>query len=347
MRKDEIKLHSFLIKAFNIKAEAIEKLSGDASTRKYWRIKLSEKFKSKYPSTIILALIENNNDETIYSFCNISKFLSMLGINVPKIYCVYKNKLSALLLEDCGNLTLLEYLKGKNNKIVFETYTKVIDLLIKLQVEKNNKYCKYIAFKRAFDIEKYMWEFEELFQKYFINKFCSSKITKKINDELKKYYLKISSTLNEYKNIFVHRDFQSKNLMIKNDKYILLDYQDARLGILHYDLVSLLYDSYFIMEDNLRNKLIDYYISNTDKWKSNQMEFMKLIDYTIIQRKMHDIGIFVRLKEEFGKENYIKFIPTSMNYIISVLNRNKEFSQLKAILSDIGVFDITRGMIIQ
>lgn len=336
-----LEIYTFLTKAFNIKAESIERLAGDASTRKYWRITLKENTKTKYPSKLILALIEQDPEDTVYSFCNTSEFLQSLGIDVPKIYSVFKNKLSALLLEDCGNMTLLEYLKDKKNEqsIIFETYKNVIDLLIKLQIEKNKKNSNYIAFKRAFDTNKYMWEFEELFQKYFIEVFCSTTLTEKTKNELKTNFLKISLTLNEYKNIFVHRDFQSKNIMVKDNKYILLDYQDARLGIIHYDLVSLLFDSYFIIKDNIRNKLINYYIENTNKWNLGRTEFMRLIDYTILQRKMHDIGIFVRNKEKFGKDNYIKYIPATMNYIYSTLDRNKEFSQLKLILCDIGAFD--------
>ena len=137
-----------------------------------------------------------------------------------------------VLFEDAGNTPLeaiVQAERANENKII-EIYIKIIDLLIELQ--KLDPYlCKAIC-KRDFDIDYYRWE-TDYFLESSIEKVFNIKLSKK--DLLIKEFNNLAKELSEKKRVTVHRDFQSQNIYILENKYFFIDFQSARTGLCQYD----------------------------------------------------------------------------------------------------------------
>ena len=132
---------------------------------------------------------------------------------------------------------------------------------------------------------------------------------------------------------FVHRDFHASNIMIKNNKFGLIDSQDAIKGNLLYDVVSLIDDVRIKLPQKLKNSLFTYYLSKTSRIKNNKEKLLAKNDFDIlsVQRNLKILGIFVRLCKRDHKSIYLKYLP----YIWQLLElrlKNKMFIHLKYLL---------------
>ena len=132
--------------------------------------------------------------------------------------------------------------------------------------------------------------------------------------------------------IFVHRDYHSRNLMIdSNDDIVVIDFQDARAGALTYDLVSLLRDVYVELEEDEIRRLVLIFkdIKGIDV---DDETFMRWFDFMGLQRHIKILGIFARLAHRDGKEGYLGDIPLTMKYIVEVGNKYPELDAFIALL---------------
>ena len=114
----------------------------------------------------------------------------------------------------------------------------------------------------------------------------------------------------------------------------VLDFQDAMLGPITYDLVSLLRDCYISWEDDLIESMCKTFIQKMDSNKITQEEFFYWFDITGLQRHIKAIGIFCRLNYRDNKSNYIQDIPRTMNYVKKILDKYEEFHDLRSTFSD-------------
>jgi len=137
-------------------------------------------------------------------------------------------------------------------------------------------------------------------------------------------------------NIFVHRDFHSRNIMITPKKSIgIIDYQDAMSGAITYDLVSLLKDCYI---EYKRGDIEVLVLEFRDKLglQTTDAEFIKWFDFMGLQRHIKVLGVFSRLYLRDGKDGYLKDIPLTLKYTIETAFRydeTKEFAELLAELT--------------
>ena len=248
---------------------SVDKLAGDASTRRYYRIRQN----SLSGPTWILQISEPFADESKSShpFLAAQRLLELLKIPVPKVLGVEASQ-GWVLLEDLGDETL-------QNHPTMALYKRALDLLIKwtLTAEVNNPVLAQISaiaphFKWAFDFEKLQFEMGFTAQ-HLVEKFL------KIDSVS---FLKSVATNSQYLSdaprFFCHRDFHSRNLMVsKTGEIWAIDFQDARMGPLTYDLVSLLWDPYVRLGDKWRTELLEY-------WHQNLLEgALKKGDHALIQ----------------------------------------------------------------
>jgi len=135
--------------------------------------------------------------------------------------------------------------------------------------------------------------------------------------------------------VLVHRDFHSRNLMyLSENNPGILDFQDAVIGPITYDLVSLLRDCYISLPEDTVNKFALKFYGSLDsflKVEMDEKEFLKFFDLMGIQRHLKAIGIFARLNHRDGKGNYLKDIPRTLKYISNVSAKYAELDFLKVL----------------
>jgi aminoglycoside/choline kinase family phosphotransferase len=112
----------------------------------------------------------------------------------------------------------------------------------------------------------------------------------------------------------LHRDFQSRNILVDRDKYYIIDFQAARLGPLQYDLASLLIDPYVRLASSTQEKLLMYYVERlSDSVPVNEAEFIYSYKYCAISRNLQILGAFGFLSKVKGKKDFEAYIPAAIN----------------------------------
>lgn len=222
------------------------------------------------------------------------------------------------LLEDLGDISLYSWLKCKKESERTENlYRRVIDILLILHttVTKNVSECPILE-SRIFDYEHLRWE-----TNYFIERFVYGLKGVDIKEwnRLDKEFDSLAIEVDSFRKSVVHRDFQSQNIMItKGDIPRLLDYQGARMGPPAYDLASILWDSYFRLEDNMRVRLLNYYIEKMKNISDNnfdETEFRQTLLPCRLQRHMQALGAYGFLAKVKGKTYFLKYIPQALQYL--------------------------------
>ncbi|MEN4046693.1 phosphotransferase [Sulfurimonas sp. NWX367] len=299
------------------KEYAIAVASADASFRKYYRLS------HKNHSVILMdASLEKHS---LSPFVNITSRLLHVKVKAPKILS-QNLSLGYLILEDFGSTNLLDVLKRENFKNLYE---KAIDAIIQMQKADTKNLPLYD--------KKFLHTEMDFMQEWYLEK----KLALHVNKEQKRL---ISSTLeaisgvvlSQPQNIFVHRDFHSRNIMLTSKNELgIIDYQDAMSGALTYDLVSLLKDCYISFERKEIEALALLFARKKGLHVSNE-EFLKWFDFMGLQRHIKVLGIFSRLHLRDGKEGYVKNIPLTLRYVIETALRyeeTKEFGKLLRQLS--------------
>lgn len=231
-------------------------------------------------------------------------------------------------MEYCGDVTLERIFKSAPQNQIENYYINAIDLLLALQLSPVNSSC--IVSTRAFDRQKFLFEHEfhfclQLITNYYNHTLAASE--KMIFDVLAKTLV---DELSRQPFVFVHRDFQSSNLLVNNqEELIVIDFQDARMGTAMYDLVSLVEDVYVLLQPELKRKIIEYYrVSAQQKSLSIPIhEFSWIYDLAVIQRKLHDAGAFVYCFENFGNNKYMLYIEPVVQQALEVMSKYPIFAR--------------------
>tara|TARA_B100000963_G_scaffold9039_1_gene7141 strand:+ start:3327 stop:4259 length:933 start_codon:yes stop_codon:yes gene_type:complete len=298
----------------------LKKIKGDASYRKFFRKK-----NKNFNSIIVFSKKEKFKNLLVYDAIN--KILNKNGILAPKLY--QENYIRNFLeIEDFGNDTIYRILKKKKNK-KFIYFKKIIKILNKIQAIKNRKIKNFK--KSTYIIPKYKREI--LLNE--ANIFCDwyvKKNRKKFKKKFKEITRNLTYNLSLKNNIFVHRDFHVSNLMIHNDKLVVIDSQDALIGNRAYDLASLIDDVRFKTSNSFKNKVYNLYIKNQKIL--NKEKFKNDFEILSVLRNLKIIGIFTRLSKRDGKKNYLKLIPYAWKLINLRINDNKIFLDLKKLLKE-------------
>lgn len=283
----------------------ISPMLGDASSRRYWRVQgKKESFLACY----------DPNPDSFNDFIKIQNYLKKIKIKVPEIIKIQEDQ-QMLLLEDLGDQTFLISLsqEGLNEECRF--YKQAIDLIIKMQKEKWETIPSVVQ-KRFFDREKFEYEVN-MTQKYFVEGML--KIPTEQVQRIQQSFHKIIEKIVQEKNVFCHRDFHSRNLMVsKEGKISVIDFQDARMGAPTYDLVSLLEDCYIDIDNENRKELIKYYWDNSPKelFISDSFEdFWESYHLMALQRVFKAIGSFCYIYKNRQDIRYLKYIGFAMEKI--------------------------------
>lgn len=304
--------------------EEVDKLTGDASTRRYYRI-----FTNKNSHVVCLDNPFNQSMEK-HPFLSVQQFLEKNKVRVPLIIDQDLSK-GYILQEDLGNETLLQHNSGLiNREEEFNIYKKIVDQLLELHRIPLSSIENPNLFQLKFDHQKYMDETRFTF-KYFITFFNKSQDEKLIK-ELESLFDPIMCRLAKEKMVITHRDFHSRNIMVKTGEFVFIDFQDARWGIPQYDLVSLLEDCYYEIDAENRQKLKHYYYDNLDvkiHGQNTYEEFESLYEDMLIQRVFKAVGSFCYIYNWRRDDRYLKYIGFAMEKIRKTMMNNPRYEQLK------------------
>ena len=305
----------------------IQKLAGDASSRLYWRLS------HKHKSWILLETEPFQEAKDQFPYINIQAHLHHHHVHVPSIYAAAA-PLGVLLVEDFGDNSLERVAQKLSAKQYAKYYFLALDELFKIHFEASKPNPQCMAFGLAFDTEKLLWELNFM-KEYLIQNHFQYSFSPQEEKILHSSFLRLCHTLDAQPRYFTHRDYHSRNLMIHDEKIGVLDFQDARLGPCHYDLASLLKDSYVQLPRDLREELLKYYLFEKNKrepQKTDLKEFQKIFDWMCIQRNLKAMGTFGYLHVKKKNSNYLSYLKPTWAYVQENLEKFVEFKDLYTVL---------------
>lgn len=285
----------------------LKPLNNDASFRKYYRFQNNQ--------DNLIAVDSPPDKEKNAEFVGVQSILASGDVNVPEIYDK-DFKRGFFVIEDYGDKTLLPNLKNFAKPEL--GYENCISELIKIQsIEQNQMEYKLGLYDRCL-LQTEM----DLFRDWFLAKYLNVNLTVSENNLLNDVFANLIECAQNQPQVLVHRDYHSRNLMILNSGNIgVIDFQDAVIGPITYDLVSLYRDCYIAWpQDTVNtwvndylirlkdNKLVDSKISNSVFWHW----FLTMT----MQRHFKTIGIFSRLYLRDNKSGYLNDIPRTLNYLL-------------------------------
>ena len=276
----------------------IEAASADASFRRYFRV-----FKASGSLIAVDSPPEHNNNQ---QFIDLAARLLSNGIRTPKIIC-YSLEKGFLLLEDFGTQVLQQTLETATEAQTHQQYKDAISCIGRLQKATTEGLPVY---DKPF-LNTEMQLFNEWYLMHHLQHKPSTAELRIINDVFKL----CADSANDQPQVFVHRDFHCRNLMPLTDGTLgVIDFQDAVIGPVTYDPVSLLKDAYIDWPMEFIQKFSDQHRKSL-RPIPNQELYNRWFDLMGLQRHIKVLGIFCRLNYRDGKSQYFKDLPLVLQHI--------------------------------
>ena len=185
-------------------------------------------------------------------------------------------------------------------------------------------------FGLAFDTHKLDWEFD-FFRSQFLETYRQANIASATNKALQYELSKISAELAAEPRVLCHRDYHSRNLMIKENNLVVIDFQDARMGPNTYDLVSLLRDCYVDLPRSLVTNMITHFLSGVPM--SHAVNFHDRFNLMSVQRHLKALGTFGHQISCFGRSEFAAHVPRTLKYLRETLHAQPRFGRLLELLA--------------
>lgn len=306
--------------------------SSDASFRRYFRITPIGTAPGLFEDQASLIVMDAPPaEEDTEPFIQMSQRLSAIDLNVPVIKAQNLAQ-GFLLITDLGQRQYLEVLNSSNVEVL---YGDALNALLKIQQIASEQ----SASLPAYDFELLMREME-LFRHWYLFEQLGIALTDKQNSVLQDTFEILAASALEQPTVCVHRDYHSRNLMLTDENNPgILDFQDAVLGPVTYDLVSLLRDCYIEWPRKEVESWAKAYMKRardagvfSDYSESKGLRWFDLMG---MQRHLKATGIFARLNKRDGKSGYLKDIPRTMAYVLDVSSGYPELDAFRQLLSSL------------
>jgi len=312
-------LQDWLKSEVGIDAPQLVAITNDASFRRYFRVKIDG------VSHIVMDAPPDKED--CGPFIDVAQRLQISGLHAPRIVASHHEQ-GFLLLTDLGSQL---YLPALNKTQVDGLYGDALQALVVMQKTVSSEGLPLYDYRLLHNEM-------DLFTNWLVDKHLKLSLSTTVRASLANCLELLSSSALSQPQVFVHRDYHSRNLMVvpENNPGIL-DFQDAVKGAITYDLVSLLRDCYIAWPiERVKAWAKAYYTQAQQAGILKNVEetqFFRWFDWMGIQRHLKASGIFARLYHRDGKSGYLKDIPRTLNYIVEVSADYPELSSLHELVS--------------
>jgi aminoglycoside/choline kinase family phosphotransferase len=306
-------------------ASRIVALTGDASDRRYFRVVLPDS------ASFVLSVHASAFEHDALPFVNVAELFAAMPVPIPAIQGE-AGDLGVLALEDLGDVTLQARLGAASPEERASLFRQAVAFIEVIQRRgRELAHPRFLPYSVAFDEEKLTWEMN-FFIKHFLEAYCGASLTPSERAALDGEVSRMVAELAREPRVLCHRDYHSRNLMLRNGRLHVIDFQDARMGPDTYDLASLLRDSYVYLPEAMVNALIEEYLGLTGRLKEHDA-FRQRFDLMSLQRNLKALGTFGYQTTARGNPVYVQYIPRTVSYVRENLYKYDRFGGLRDILA--------------
>ncbi len=312
-------------------AGALQPVSGDASFRRYFRLSLGDRAPGAAASYLLVDAPPDKED--CAPFLRVADILAAAGIAVPAVHASDRQR-GFMLLEDFGDTLYLSSLQQArqdgDQQRVDRLYDQALDTLVRMQERADTSTLP------PYDEQRLRSELE-LFDQWFCRGLLGMTLDAGEQRMLAELYRFLIDAARAQPQVFVHRDYHSRNLMVRHGDEALapgvIDFQDAVSGPCTYDLVSLLRDCYIVWPaGQVRRRALDYAERAAARGIVPELApetFLRDFDLMGLQRHLKVIGIFSRLWLRDGKDRYLGDLPAAFDYVSNVAAPYRELDDFR------------------
>ena len=295
----------------------LQTASADASFRQYFRVTNKQDNKS------YIVMDAPPDKEDCHGFVLVTDLIRGVGVNAPDIIAIDIQQ-GFLLLDDLGKNSYLEHLAEDTAEGL---YIDAIKALIKMQ--------SIDGLLPAYDKKLLQTELN-LFETWYLNRHLDTKLNQQQKTSLETVFTLLIKNAEQQPQVFVHRDYHSRNLMITNENNPgVIDYQDAVIGPISYDLVSLFKDCYIEWPREKIEHWLDLYLAQLAPARFIERDtLIRWFDLMGVQRHLKVLGIFARLNYRDGKSQYLNDLPLTLKYVVETCEMYDELQALKQLLEE-------------
>lgn len=292
---------------------SIQRLTGDASSRSYFRIQLPG------GESVVLMRMPEPFDKSNSPYLENYHLFRSSGIRLAEIYSMDPSR-GLVLLQDLGDATLFELYGDWIPRERLSHYLRALDYLKTIESIQPSG-------SLAFDTEKLLWELN-FFQEHFLKGLKHILLSEAESEEIQQHFRRLASELANRPRKFCHRDYHSRNLMVfKTDMYVI-DFQDARLGPVTYDVASLCYDSYIQHSPDFLSHLESYFFAYHPDGEIQRYEYPRMC----LQRNLKALGTFGYQASKLGRDFYLQFVDSTLSYVKRHFDKLPEYSEFQKLL---------------
>ncbi len=323
-------------------------LPGGASNRGYVRMILNPVDPARTKSMILMILrdtdprqgieeiVEEGFEVTELPFLNVIRHFQKCGVAVPELR-FYHPEAGLIYIEDLGDTLLRDAINCSDQPRRFELMEQAVDELVRIQLGAGS--CpdpNFIGFRMRFNPKLLRWELDH-FREWALDKRLGSVLKDSDSKLLDDCFNKIVTDLLASPYILNHRDYHIDNLMYKDGRIRVIDFQDALMAPFPYDLASLLYDrdTSLILGDDLIEHTVNYFYRRLSEQGFKPLDlkgFRRVFELCVLHRAFKIVGRFYFLAIVKNKPEYLKFQPAEYTVLAKCLNRFPEFAPVKKML---------------
>ena len=304
-------------------ATRVEPLHGDASSRAYVRVAPPGR------PPVVLALHPEPFAPGSLPQIVVGTLFRRLGIPIPAVLDEAAD-LGILAVEDLGDETLESWMEGGAGRDPAPLYREAIGYLAALQTRGAALEAEgALAFSLAFDAAKLTWELD-FFRSEFLGAHRQVRLAPAAAEALGRELAAIAEELAAEPRVLCHRDYHCRNLMVRDDRLIVIDFQDARLGPGTYDLVSLLRDCYVDLPQDLTAALTRQFLDAVPAQRTR--DFQARFDLMSVQRHLKALGTFGHQIARRGRRRFAEPMPRTLAHLRRTLRAYPRFDRLRELL---------------
>jgi Predicted phosphotransferase related to Ser/Thr protein kinases len=309
----------------------IEPLTPDASTREYYRLRRNER-------SAIACVYPEPFKAHEHSYLDVTELFQKCGLPVARVYA-FDEAAGIILMEDFGDTILREVLQSADEATREDYLNRAITLIARIQAGTKKAFeLNSIASRLAFDFEKLSWELD-FFTEHYFKTYKKSPLSDADEAALKSELDEVARELAGKAKVLTHRDFHAANLMLDAEGNLqIIDHQDARIGSVAYDLVSLLLDRVTTppAPEYLAEKR-RFFLSERERLgleAIDENEFAYEFRLQTIQRCLKAIGTFSYQSAVRGKTYFIPFIKPMFEIVLRAAQNLERFPALQAVIRE-------------